>query len=157
MEYQTESELAALVELYRALPERRYVLEIGSMMGDTLRQWLEHGDPGMKIVSVDKVVPPSDSRHAAQMAAHGIWPSWAAAEAATLTVIDGYSQAPETIAAVKELKSEKDADILQLKARADRAESDALQLKARVDKAEAESAQLKIFLCGQFPAAPICQ
>ena len=63
----------------------------------------------------------------------------------------------ETIAAVKELKSEKDADILQLKARADRAESDALQLKARVDKAEAESAQLKIFLCGQFPAAPICQ
>ena len=101
MEYQTESELAALVELYRALPERRYVLEIGSMMGDTLRQWLEHGDPGMKIVSVDKVVPPADSRHAAQMAAHGIWPTWAAAEAATLTVIDGYSQAPETIAAVK--------------------------------------------------------
>lgn len=49
----------------------------------------------------------------------------------------------ETIAAVKELKNEKDAEILQL--------------KARVDKAEAESAQLRIFLCGQFPAAPICQ
>ena len=49
----------------------------------------------------------------------------------------------ETIAAVKELKIEKDTDIARLKARA--------------DKAEADAAQLKSFLCGQFPNAPMCQ
>jgi len=35
-----------------------------------------------------------------------------------------------------------------------KAEND--RLKARADKAEAESTQLKAFLCGQFPAAPMC-
>jgi hypothetical protein len=38
------------------------------------------------------------------------------------------------------------------------AEKDAqiIELKARVEKAEAESAQLKTFLCGQSPDAPMC-
>ena len=70
----------------------------------------------------------------------------------------------ETIAALKELKIEKDADIAQLKANSVAKDAvilqlraDAEQLKARADKAEADAAQLKSFLCGQFPNAPMCQ
>ena len=44
---------------------------------------------------------------------------------------------------LRDLKTEKDAEITQLKARA--------------DKVAAESRQLKAFLCVQFPTAPICK
>ena len=70
MEYQTQSEFAELLALYKALPRRRRVLEIGSMMGDTLWEWLKHGDPGLTLISVDKIVPSGDSRYRAQMQAH---------------------------------------------------------------------------------------
>jgi hypothetical protein len=56
----------------------------------------------------------------------------------------------ETIAAVRELKAEKDREIVQLKA-------DAARLKARLDQAEAEHGQLKAFLCERFADAPICR
>ncbi len=101
-EYQTESEFARLLALYQALPQKKYVLEIGSMLGRTLHDWMLHGDPGMTLVSIDKIVPPSDGRHADQTDAHHRdWPHWAQQMGATLVVIDGYSQATATIAAVK--------------------------------------------------------
>ncbi|MDE2099475.1 MAG: class I SAM-dependent methyltransferase [Patescibacteria group bacterium] len=100
MEYQTQSEFLQLLEIYQALPRRRRVLEIGSMMGDTLREWLRHGDEGMTLISVDKIVPPPDSRHAAQVRAREQWFAEAAGKA-ELLAIDDYSQKPETIAKVK--------------------------------------------------------
>ena len=62
------------------------------------------------------------------------------------------------------------AAVAQLKGRVDKAEAESASLKDRADKAEAashakdaaiarlhaESVQLKAFLCGQFPAAPMC-
>lgn len=101
MEYQTPSEFAELLKLYQALPRRTRVLEIGSMLGDTLMAWLQAGDLGMTLISVDKIVPPADSRHLAQTTAHSEWQRRAIEEAANLMVIDDYSQAPETIARVK--------------------------------------------------------
>jgi hypothetical protein len=101
MEYQTESEFNELLALYKSLPQRRRVLEIGSMMGDTLKQWMNYGDAGMSLISIDKIVPPGDSRYRAQMQAHEDWFKLAAEEAAKLVVIDHFSQSPDTIAKVK--------------------------------------------------------
>jgi len=95
--YQTDSEFAKLLDDYIALPERRYVLEIGSMVGDTLRQWFEHGDEGMTLVSVDKIVPLPDPRHHLQNAAHAEWMTWSQ----RVFVIDGYSQDAVVIEKVK--------------------------------------------------------
>ena len=65
---------------------------------------------------------------------------------------------------LRDLKTEKDAEITQLKARADKAEAESAtlraesaSLKAQADKVAAESMQLKAFLCGQFPNAPMCK
>jgi glycosyltransferase involved in cell wall biosynthesis len=101
MEYQTESEFNELLALYKSLPQRRRVLEIGSMMGDTLREWMKHGDLPMTLISVDKIVPSGDSRYRAQMQAHEDWFKLAVEEAAKLVVIDDFSQSPDTIAKVR--------------------------------------------------------
>lgn len=92
MNYQTETEFAKLLSDYYSLPERRYVLEIGSMVGDTLRQWFNHGDNGMTLVSIDKIVPLPDPRHHLQNAAHAEWESWNGVDGKTVIVIDNYSQ-----------------------------------------------------------------
>ena len=102
MKYQTPLEFDRLLQRYRDQPQRQFVLEIGSMTGETLRPWMTYGDRPMTMVSIDKVVPPSDSRHIEQMEAHTIhWPHYAEFHGVDLLVIDGYSQAPETIAAVR--------------------------------------------------------
>ena len=103
MDYQHPLEFESLLEKYKSLPVRRNVLEIGSMVGDTLRCWMDHGEWNrMKLVSVDKIVPPNDHRHAIQKRGHEKdWPEYAAKRGINLTVIDGYSQMPETIAKVK--------------------------------------------------------
>ena len=66
----------------------------------------------------------------------------------------------ETIAAVKELKTEKDAEITQLKAESAQLkaekDSEVAQLKAESAQLKAESAQLKAFLCSRFAEAPMC-
>lgn len=114
MDYQHPLEFASLLEKYKSLPVRRNVLEIGSMVGDTLRCWMDHGQwVRMKLVSVDKVVPPNDHRHFIQKAGHEKdWPAYAAARAINLTVIDGFSQMPETIAKVKAAFGENKLDFL---------------------------------------------
>ncbi len=107
MDYQNPLEFQSLLEKYKSLPVRRNVLEIGSMVGDTLRCWMDHGEWGhMNLVSVDKIVPPNDHRHAIQKAGHEKdWPGYAVERAIRLTVIDGFSQMPETIAKVKQVFS----------------------------------------------------
>lgn len=104
MQYQHQLEFDALLEKYKSLPVRRAVMEIGSLIGDTLRKWMDFGEWNkMKLVSVDKIVPPNDHRHEIQKAGHEKdWPAYAAARGIQLTVIDGFSQMPGTIAKVKE-------------------------------------------------------
>ena len=71
------------------------------MMGDTLREWMKHGDLPMTLISVDKIVPSGDSRYRAQMQAHEEWFKLAVEEAAKLVVIDDFSQSQDTIAKVR--------------------------------------------------------
>lgn len=103
MDYQHPLEFESLLAKYKSLLVRRNVLEIGSMVGDTLRCWMDHGEWNrMKLVSVDKIVPPNDHRHAIQKRGHEKdWPEYAAKRGINLTVIDGFSQMPETIEKVK--------------------------------------------------------
>lgn len=114
MDYQHPLEFKSLLEKYKSLPIRRNVLEIGSMVGDTLRCWMDHGEWNrMKLVSVDKIVPPNDHRHIIQTAGHDFeWPAYAAKRGIHLTVIDGFSQMPETIAKVKKAFGGDELDFL---------------------------------------------
>ena len=101
MQYQTESEFKEMLEVYRALPNKRNVMEIGSMMGDTLRGWSSVGGPGLNMVSVDWMVPPDDHRHEACKKAHASWPAMVAEHGNKITVFNANSTLPETIANVR--------------------------------------------------------
>ena len=104
MQYQNTDEFLELLEVYKAIPDKKYALEIGSLTGETLRYWLDWGTPGMEFVSVDWVVPPSDGRYAEQTHGHEIiWPQWAKDRQIGLTVINADSTKPETVGRVKSI------------------------------------------------------
>lgn len=78
MDYQNEVEFDKLVEHFRKLVPRSRVLEIGSLIGDTLRTWMALMETPGTIVSVDVIVPPEDGRHRQQKDGHQIhWPRMA--------------------------------------------------------------------------------
>lgn len=71
MEYQNEKEFEQLLKLFK-LNKPRYVLEIGSMFGDTLHEWIKYSDEGATIVSIDLALPEIDSRHLQQKHFHDV-------------------------------------------------------------------------------------
>ena len=78
MTYQDETELAALVQHFKALSPRTHVLEIGSLLGETLSFWMENMSPGGGVISIDLMVPPSDGRYEKQKLGHELtWHLWA--------------------------------------------------------------------------------
>jgi predicted O-methyltransferase YrrM len=104
MEYQHEGEFIRLLEVYKELSPRRSVLEIGSLMGETLKYWMENGDPGMQIISVDMLVSPLDSRYERQKYGHDVlWHQWALDDDANLIVINANSTHAGTVARVSSL------------------------------------------------------
>ena len=62
MEYQNEKEFKKLLKIFKNV-KPKYVLEIGSMFGDTLHEWIKHSAPEARIVSIDLRLPPSDDRY----------------------------------------------------------------------------------------------
>lgn len=78
MQYQSEEEFAKLVERFKRLTPCSRVLEIGSLIGDTLRVWMALMETPGTIVTVDVIVGPDDGRHRQQKDGHQIhWPRMA--------------------------------------------------------------------------------
>ena len=75
MDYQNEREFLALVEHFKRLKPSGRVLEVGSLLGDTLRVWMNLMDTPGIVVSIDAIVGPADPRHRQQKDGHQIrWP-----------------------------------------------------------------------------------
>lgn len=80
-------EFERLLKLYKHL-RPMHVVEIGSLMGGSLFQFIKHAPKGAKIVSVDVPVSLYDSRYPIQRAGHDyLWNEWATAKQLELTVI----------------------------------------------------------------------
>ena len=102
MQYQNEQEFAKLVEHFRRLSPKSRVLEIGSLIGDTLKVWMSLMETPGTIVSVDVIVPPEDGRHRPQKDGHQIhWPRMARNLGLELYVMNDDSTNGITIANVK--------------------------------------------------------
>jgi hypothetical protein len=71
MEYQNEEEFKQLLDIFKAR-QPKYVLEIGSMFGDTLHEWIKYSAPDATIVSIDLRLPPSDGRYEKQGHFHNV-------------------------------------------------------------------------------------
>lgn len=104
MRYQTEAEFLELLEIYKNISNKRFVLEIGSMFGETLHEWMNCGEPGMHVISIDMMVPPMDIRREEQERGHNVlWAQWANEKNMALTLIDADSKNPEVILKVRSL------------------------------------------------------
>lgn len=104
---QNPQEFAQLLAVVIGLKPRR-VLEIGSMYGGTLYQWMRFAAPQALVVSVDLIVSQDDPRHAGVLAERARWGEYAAQFGADLRVIVGDSTAPETIRQVQAISPEYD-------------------------------------------------
>ena len=100
---QDAQELEAILLLYRKLRPKR-VLEIGSLYGGTLWHWIQKADPGMVIVSVDKI--PSNKNHGASVVLEKqkLWAGWAETARVELVQIVGNSNDIEVVHSVKEFQ-----------------------------------------------------
>lgn len=96
---QQPQEFTELLGIYRALKPAR-VLEIGSLFGGTLVEWMANA-PGALVVSVDKLVPESDGRHAKVIECRSRWPAVAVEYGCKLVAIEGDSTDLNTIAQVE--------------------------------------------------------
>lgn len=52
-DHQYTWELNELIRLYKCLPNKKYVLEVGSYLGGTLKQWVNNGSKGTTFISID--------------------------------------------------------------------------------------------------------
>jgi len=85
-------EFQQLLKIYERLRPRG-VLEIGAMHGGSLYQFMKRTEPGGLFVSVDTVWRADD------------WQEWATRFGHTLHIVVGDSTAPDTIEAVKSVRS----------------------------------------------------
>lgn len=76
--YQTPEELEWMIRKVKEDMPRRdiSIMEIGSMYGGTLWQWLDNFKVET-LVSIDMLVPPYDARYINQKACHESWERWA--------------------------------------------------------------------------------
>jgi cephalosporin hydroxylase len=109
MTYQNEKEFAKLLEHFKALTPKHRVLEIGSLMGDTLTEWMTSMDLAGIIVSIDVIVGPTDPRHRKQKDGHQIyWPRRARALGLEFYCFNDDSTNPITVANTKSILPEVD-------------------------------------------------
>ena len=71
MEYQNEKEFKKLLKIFKKI-KPMYILEIGSMFGDTLHEWIKYSTPDAVIVSIDLALPKSDDRYEKQQYFHKV-------------------------------------------------------------------------------------
>jgi len=105
MKYQNEEEYEWLCEIYKGIPRKRYVLEIGSLTGDSLWGWITQAKgENLQIISIDMIVPPPDPRRIYQLAGHDLyWPRLAESFGNKLACFDADSTARDTVTRVKSL------------------------------------------------------
>lgn len=102
--YQDETELAKLVELYRELTPRKNILEIGSMWGGTLRQWIQYAERPATLVAIDALVSAADDRYEVQRDGHEVsWRKFAYDHGHLLYVFDRNSRDRQCISIVSHL------------------------------------------------------
>jgi predicted O-methyltransferase YrrM len=88
---QNYTELHALKDIVRSSNPRK-VLEIGSLYGGTLREWMQIVTPGALFVSIDLPVPANHRAHEAQAWGHKLgWYQWARIFGHALDVLSGDS------------------------------------------------------------------
>jgi predicted O-methyltransferase YrrM len=104
MEYQDAREFVELNNLYLQLKPRANVLEIGSLLGETLQHWIIGCEPDGIVVSIDLSVAPSDPRYEAQRKGHEItWREWAFVQHVRFFLFDGDSKDPRIVQTVQTL------------------------------------------------------
>jgi cephalosporin hydroxylase len=109
MIYQNEIEFQELVELFRQLSPRQHVLEIGSLVGESLIPWMKHCSPGSSVISIDLVVPAFDPRHPVQAFGHSLfWPAIAEAYGLKFLCLDCDSRSPELVSKIRLMMPEID-------------------------------------------------
>jgi cephalosporin hydroxylase len=102
MIYQDPKEFARLLEHFKHLTPRSRVLEIGSLFGDTLCEWMRSMDSPGIIVSIDCIVGPLDPRHRQQKDGHQIhWPRLARKFGLEFYCFNDDSTTPLTVANTK--------------------------------------------------------
>jgi predicted O-methyltransferase YrrM len=98
--YQDTDEINRLIEIYRGLAPKR-VLEIGSLYGGTLYNWMRYSH-GSVVVSVDLVVAYYDHRFGDITRARGDWQNWARTFNCQLIDLAGDSRSERIIDKVSE-------------------------------------------------------
>lgn len=94
--YQDPKEMACLIELFRETRSTA-VLEIGSLYGGTLWQWMQEIKQKGRLVSIDLPVEPTDYRYAEVMEARSLWSNWAKDADVRLVTVIGDSTKPSII------------------------------------------------------------
>ena len=101
MTYQSEAEFKQLLDHFKNLTPRRNVLEIGSLHGETLIEWMNNMGPGGTIISIDCLVPQSDPRYKIQNNSHNVmWHLWARDRVLDFFCLNSDSKDPYAISQV---------------------------------------------------------
>lgn len=109
MQYQNEIEFAALQAHFRELSPKGRVIEIGSLLGDTLRAWMILMDKPGILLSIDAITPRTHPQHRIQKDGHQIhWPREARANGLEFFCFDDDSTNPITVANAKSILPEAD-------------------------------------------------
>lgn len=100
MNYQNEIEFKKLLDVY-ILKNPQRVVEIGSLLGETLYYWTAYGMRN-KIVSIDMLVSQQDSRYQQQKAGHdSLWATHASTFKNDFLMIEGSSHDPANVEKVR--------------------------------------------------------
>jgi len=103
MNYQIDSEFMRLRGIVAAAKPRR-ILEVGSLVGETLAHWIELASE--QVISVDLLVPENDYRYPAQKMGHDhLWADWARKRWIGFACIEADSTLDSTVQAVWQLCS----------------------------------------------------
>lgn len=91
-EYQNEREFDALLDIFTKLNPKS-VLEIGSLLGGTLYQFIQRMEKESKITSIDMLVSEQDSRYINQKLGHDtLWKEYAKKYGVILQIIEESSR-----------------------------------------------------------------
>lgn len=95
--FQSSFEFNPLLEYYKTLNAKN-IIEIGSLFGGTLWNWLQYLQPNGKVTIVDMLVGSNDSRYSKQLDCHNkLWPEWAREVPTDLIVLEDSSMSSKTI------------------------------------------------------------
>lgn len=104
MTSQNPLELMLVVNLFKTLSPRDNVLEIGSLIGETLRCWMDNMESGSHVLSVDILMPQQEWTFPIQKRGHeSEWRKWAEERKLHFDLIESNSTLPETVAKARDI------------------------------------------------------